>query len=77
MFKTTLDLLKCLGCNALSARRDDYCDDPATVYPNEGWGIDVDDSNGRHDFDTSLESRKADSRMALGNYRPITQGYPR
>jgi hypothetical protein len=50
-FSTTFDLLRCQGCGAISVRRDDFCDDPATVYPGEGWGVQLDDSNGRHDYD--------------------------
>ncbi len=59
LFRTTFDLLKCLGCDAISVRRDEYCDDPAIVYPTEGCGEYVDDSNGRHDFDywPSVEKR--------------------
>lgn len=48
-FKTTLDLIRCLGCKSLSARRDEFCDDPASVYPEEGWGKIHDDSAGRHE----------------------------
>lgn len=46
-----MDLLRCLGCDSVSARRDKYCSDPAIVYPEEGWGTDLDDSAGRHDVD--------------------------
>jgi hypothetical protein len=49
-FQTTFALLKCCGCDAVSVRRDNYCDDPASVYPDEGWGESLDDSNGRHDY---------------------------
>jgi len=35
----------------VSVRREDFCSDPATVYPEEGWGRDVDDSEGRTVYD--------------------------
>lgn len=49
-FTTTMDLLKCQGCGSVSARRDDYCSEPSLVYPEEGWGKHLDDSNGRHEI---------------------------
>jgi hypothetical protein len=51
LFSTTFELLRCQGCDALSVRRDDFCNDPAVAYPGEGWGRDLDDSNGRHEYD--------------------------
>lgn len=59
LFKTTFDLLRCQGCDALSVRRDDFCDSPAIVYAAEGWGESRDDSNGRHQIDywPSVEKR--------------------
>jgi Domain of unknown function (DUF4145) len=50
-FKTTFDLLRCRGCDALSVRREHYCSDPALVYPEEGWGKGRDDSRGRTEYD--------------------------
>jgi len=41
-------------------RREDFCSDPATVFPEEGWGHSLDDSEGRtvYDYWPGMMTRK-------------------